>query len=91
MQEVLKQIKEQRKEREPKAKEYAAKKVAWAAQKKVCDKLAKELKELKEVLGMQSQKDLKAKAKAKAKEVEEKMKRGEKLTTKDFLAMQGMK
>ncbi len=91
MQDVLAQIKEQRKLRDPKGKEYALKKTAWETQKKTCDDLAEQLKELKDGLGMQSQKAMKQQVKDKVKEVEEKLKRGGKLTTEDFLAMQGSK
>ncbi|MAG60466.1 hypothetical protein CL619_01645 [archaeon] len=91
MQEVLIKIKKQRKLRDPKGKEYATKKDTWTKQKKICDELAEQIKVLKEELGMQSQKEIKIQAKEKIKEVEAKLKRGDKLTTEDFLAMQGSK
>ena len=91
MQEVLKKIKEERKARDPISKEYLEKKNTWNVQKKICDDLAKEVKELKEDLGMQSQKDRKEQVKEKAKEVEEKIKKGGKLTTEDILAMQAVR
>ena len=91
MQDILAKIKEQRKKRDPKGKEYALKKTAWEKQKKICDDLAAQVKELKDGLGIQSQKEMKQQVKDKVKAVEEKLKRGDKLTTEDFLAMQGSK
>lgn len=91
MQEILSQIKEQRKMRDPKGKEYASKKDSWTKQKKICDDLTEQVKELKDQLGMQSQKAIKMHAKEQVKAVEAKLKRGDKLTTEDFLAMQGVK